>query len=441
MRAEPPPGAAARLLEHGQAHLVEHARGLPPREAEAFLAEAAAAPWTEMRAAVRSGPPRVPPELRPPVTLTLRRQQAVGGLRGRLAREGRRLLEDGRVAALLLAGGQGSRLGIDGPKGAFVLGPTPDRTLYAVLGERVARASREAKREIPLVVLTAPDTDAATRAAFESGERFGLAPHQARCVVQGTLPVLDADGRALLESPGRLLRAPDGHGGALPALLAAGVLDELLLRGVTVLVTFQVDNPLARPLDPVMLGWMLERRAQALGKAVRKAAPGERVGVYARDLEGRTRIVEYSELAGVGGAEALVLGSVAVHAFDLPWLARLARERPAALPLHAARKSVTAFDPVAGAALQRDGVKLERFLFDVLPHAPTAEVLEVDRAREFAPIKNAAGADSPDTARALVTAEVRRWYRARRQPEPADAGLYPLILDGDEGDEAEGGDG
>lgn len=423
------PGLLDRLRAAGQGHLVEQALALDAPLGQVLLDEAAAEPWEHLRRAALEGATPPPPELRPPACLTLRRQQAVGGLRTRLAGVGRRLLAEGRVATLLLAGGQGSRLGHPGAKGTFVLGPRPDRTLYAVLAERVARASRDAGRPVPLVVLTSPATDAETRAAFAAPGRHGLEPGQVEVVQQRTLPVLDTAGRALLAAPGALLRAPDGHGGALGALEAAGTLQRLLAQGVEVLTTFQVDNPLGRPLDPVMLGWMRERSLQVLGKAVRRASPEERVGMFARDLDGRLRVVEYSELEGLPAARELALGSIALHALDLAWLASLPLADPGFLPLHPARKRVEAFDPAHGGLRPQEALKQERFLFDIFPLAVRAEVQEVDRAREFAPVKNASGADSPDTARALVEAEVRRWHAERGLAVQEPPCLEPLVVD------------
>lgn len=419
----------SRLAAAGQQGLLDHAASLEPAAARALLVEAGQEPWETLRQAVLAGAPAAPPELRPPACLTRRRQQAVGGLRPRLAGLGREWLAQGRVATVMLAGGQGTRLGHPGAKGTFVLGPRPDRTLYAVLAERVARASREAGWPVPLVVLTSPATDDETRSAFRDPTRFGLQAQQVDIVVQRTLPVLDGAGVALLEAPGRLLRAPDGHGGALGALEAAGTLARLQAQGVQVLTTFQVDNPLARPLDPVMLGWMRERSLQVLGKAVRRASPQERVGMFARDLAGRLRVVEYTELEGLPAASELAMGSIALHALDLGWLRSLPLGDPAFLPLHPARKRVTALDPATGAARTLEAVKCERFLFDVFPHAGRAEVQEVDRAREFAPVKNASGADSPETACALVEAEVRRWHAERGLPVGEPPALEPLVLD------------
>lgn len=425
------------LSDAGQGHLVAHAETLPADAREAFLAEAAAEPWEELRAALENGSRRVP-ELRPPQALTFGRQANEPELVKRLERMGLGLLAGGRVATLLLAGGQGTRLGVDGPKGNVVFGPEDDRTLYRIHAERIAAMSRRVGRAIPLYVLVSEATEQATRAAFEDAAAWGLEPDQVRFLVQGTLPCLDEDGRGLLAAPGVLARAPDGHGGAYHALVEAGVIDALAAQEVDVLTTFQVDNPLGRGVDPVMLGWMVERRLQAIGKAVRKATPDEKVGVFARDLKGRTRIVEYTELPPASAQEPgeameapLVMGSIAIHGFAVQWLKRLADEG-LRLPLHTARKRVPHLGE-EGALVQPEAPnawKLERFIFDLFPEADRAEVHEVRREWEFAPVKNAEGVDSLTTARVLVESEVRRWHTARGLDVAEPVALRPLEMDG-----------
>jgi UDP-N-acetylglucosamine pyrophosphorylase len=185
----------------------------------------------------------------------------------------------------------------------------------------------------------------------------------------------------------------------------------------------------------VFLGWTLERRAAAAGKAVRKATPDERVGVFGRDLEGRVHVLEYSE-APPGGVPDLVLGSIAIHLLSVSWLRSLLAHPAFGLPLHRARKKVPCLAPDGRAVVPAapNAWKLERFLFDAFPHAPRFAIQEVDRAREFAPVKNADGADSPATARALVTAEVLRWHRASgAHPPSPEPSLRPLELDAPDG--------
>jgi UDP-N-acetylglucosamine/UDP-N-acetylgalactosamine diphosphorylase len=425
---------AARLRQAGQAHLLDHAATLDAERRAAFLDEVALVPWERLAAALQGeGAPR-PPDLRPPEALTLRRQANEPGIARRLGDLGRALLGAGRVGLVLLAGGQGTRLGFPGPKGTFVLGPEADRSLYAILFERVAATARRAGRDVPVVVLVSRDTEEGTRAHLEAGGWFGLSPERVRFVRQGEMPAVDDDGRALLAGPGRLALAPDGHGGLVEAMHRAGAFTWLAEQGVEVLATAQVDNPLVRPLDPVFLGWLVERQAVAAGKAVRKCTPGEKVGVFARGLDGRVRIVEYSELPE-DGAPDLVLGSIAVHLFSVPWIARLLADPGFALPWHRARKKVAHLGPDGRIVTpeQPNAVKLEQFLFDLLPMAPRVAVQEVDRQREFAPVKNASGEDCPDTARSLVAAEIARWHRAAGREPPAGApSLRPLVADGPE---------
>ncbi len=420
-----------RLLATGQEHLVLHAETLDGVARAAFQADLLEIPWERVAHAFRHPAGGVPPDLRPPECLTWRRQQNEAGFARRLAEGGRALLAAGRVATVLLAGGQGTRLGFPGPKGTFVLGPGPDRTLYAVLLERVLAASRAAGRAIPLVLLVSRETEAPTRAALEAAAWHGLDPALVRIVRQGELPALDAEGRALLSGPGRLALSPDGHGGLVEALRRSGTFEWLARLGIECLTTHQVDNPLGRALDPVFLGWLLDRRAVAGGKAVRKRDPGEKVGMYARGVDGRVRIVEYSEITPEAAAE-LRLGSIAIHAFSLAWLRERLEEPGFTLPFHHARKKVPSWTAERGlvAPERENAVKLEQFLFDLLPLAPRVAVHEVDRAREFAPLKNATGPDSPDTCRAAVAAEVARWYRMAGREPPETPSLRPLEADG-----------
>lgn len=426
-----PSALSGRLESTGQAHLLRHAATLPATARAAFEAELAGIPWERVAAAFKTPPGAVPPDLRPPESLTWRRQQNEAGFARRLAAQGSALLAAGRVATVLLAGGQGTRLGFPGPKGTYVLGPEPDRTLYAVLLERVLAVSRAAGRPVPLVLLVSRETEHATRAALEAAGWHGLDPALVRIVRQGELPALDAEGRALLAGPGRLALSPDGHGGLVEALRLSGTFDWLAGLGIECVTTHQVDNPLGRALDPVFLGWLLDRRAVAAGKAVRKRDPGEKVGMFARGVDGRVRIVEYSEITPAAAAE-LQLGSIAIHAFSLAWLRRQLEDPAFTLPFHHARKKVACWTEETGLVTpeRENAVKLEQFLFDLLPLAPRVAVHEVDRAREFAPIKNATGDDSPETCRAAVAAEIARWHRAAGVPAPTIASLRPLVADG-----------
>jgi len=340
-------------------------------------------------------------------------------------RAGEAELRAGRVGYVLVAGGQASRLRWGGPKGTFPIGPRSDRTLFRVLAERVVRAGRRHGAVPPFAVTTSPGTDAATREAFSRDGGYGLPPSAPSFASQRELPALDDAGRLLLAAPDRLFTSPDGHGGAV--LAASALLAAWRRRGVRVVGTFQVDDPLLPVVDPVFLGRLLLGGAPVATKVVRKRDPGERVGVVVL-ASGRPRVVEYSELATERAAArrpdgelALRLGSIAVHLFDLEFLLEALAE---GLPWHAASRDALCLD-ARGVPVPRPARKFERFLFDLFPRAPSIAVVEVRREREYAPLKQAEGPDAAADVRAALDREYRRWYAEARRAPP---GAGPLEL-------------
>jgi UDP-N-acetylglucosamine/UDP-N-acetylgalactosamine diphosphorylase len=359
----------------------------------------------------------------PPTVLTLaersRRAEA-------LAAAGDDAYRRGRVGVLMVAGGEGTRLGFAGPKGCFPLTPHSRKSIYQLQAEKVVSLSRRVGRAVPFLVLTSPATDAETRAFFEQNARFGLAHDQLRIFVQGTVQSLDPEGRPLLAAPDTPLTSPDGHGGAFGALARSGQLDRLRGDGIEQLVYVQVDNVLAPVDDPVLVGLAVSETADVVTKVLEKAHPDERVGHLVR-LAGRDRVVEYTELSpeqtrapGPDGEPLLRWGAPAMHSFAVSFLAGLV-ERGFRLPLHRSAKPVRAW--VDGDVREVRGWKLERFIFDLLPEAERSVALEIDRTAEFAPVKNAEGADSPGTAVELVSDEHARWLEAAgvRVELPPDA--------------------
>jgi UDP-N-acetylglucosamine/UDP-N-acetylgalactosamine diphosphorylase len=236
---------------------------------------------------------------------------------------------------------------------------------------------------------------------------------------------MGTDARALLEAPGVLATAPDGHGGAFEALARAGLLEEMRERGVDAICSFQVDNPLARPLDPVMLGWMVERRAQVVGKAVRKRSPDERVGVFARDLRGRHRIVEYTEIPDGGLPPDVDLGSIAVGAYGVAFLDDLWRQG-LRLPLHRAKKKAPYLDRDGRRVepAEPNAIKLERFVFERAstprPASPSPDPPTCDRCVSSSTASSASRAALEDL-RSRAQDDAWMWtlstHRAEEQPE------------------------
>jgi UDP-N-acetylglucosamine/UDP-N-acetylgalactosamine diphosphorylase len=282
--------------------------------------------------------------------------------------------------------------------------------------------------------MTSPATDGETRRFFAAHDRFGLGAGQLRVFVQGTVPSTDRAGRALLAEPGRLLENPDGHGGVLAALAASGQLARLRAEGIAQLVYVQVDNVLARFDDAALVGLAVSEEADVVTKVLEKRDPDEKVGHFVR-VGGRDRIVEYTELSAeqararaADGTLVYRWGSPALHCWSVSFLARLV-ERGEGLPLHRSAKPLTAW--IDGAPRRIDGWKYERFVFDLLPAAERSLGLEIVREEEFAPVKDADGADSPATARELAHRAYVRWLEAAgvsvALPPGARVEISPLL--------------
>jgi UDP-N-acetylglucosamine/UDP-N-acetylgalactosamine diphosphorylase len=332
------------------------------------------------------------------------------------------LLRQGKVACILVAGGQGTRLGFDPPKGMFPLGPVSERTLFDWLcGQVAARASR-AGASIPYLVMTSEATDADTRRYFRERDFLGLDPEQVFFFRQRSLPAVDDKRpRLLLDRPGRLSTSPDGHGGMLNALHTSGLLEQMADRGIEHFYYHQVDNPTAIVCDPAFLGLHLRHNADVTTKVVAKAFPQEKMGVVT-SIDRRNEITEYSDLSDEqksatlpDGTLKLWAGNTAIHVFRLGFLQDLVARR-IELPFHVAHKPVPFVDEegrrIEPGPTENTAHKFEQFIFDVLPDAGVALVVEGDRSREFNPVKNREGNDSPETSRAALLRIHREWLTA-----------------------------
>jgi UDP-N-acetylglucosamine/UDP-N-acetylgalactosamine diphosphorylase len=397
------------LARHGQEHLLVGLSELDPDVRSRFLERLGNIDWGELE---RVAEPLALDAAEPPAVITLAER---AGRAGTLRSAGEPAYREGRVGVLVVAGGEGTRLGFDGPKGCFSLAPLSGKSIYQLQAEKVLALSRRVASNVPLLVLTSPATDAQTRDFFAAHDDFGLAPGQARFFVQGTVPSLDETGRALLEAPALLLENPDGHGGAFVALAESGELARLRRDGVTHLVYIQVDNVLAPADDPELVGLAVAEQADVVTKVLAKAHPDEKVGHLVR-VGGRDRVVEYTELTpqqmrakGPDGELILRWGSPAMHCWSIDFLARLV-ERGFRPPLHRSRKPLRAW--IDGAEREVTGWKHERFVFDLIPEADRSLALEIERTAEFAPVKEAEGDDSPVTAVELMHREHVRWLEA-----------------------------
>ncbi len=336
---------------------------------------------------------------------------------------GEELLRAGQVAMILVAGGLGTRLGFDQPKGLFELGPISKRTLFQILIELLLAAGRRYGVRIPLYVMTSPATDDVTRRFLAEHNWFGIPAADARIFRQATMwAVDDRFERILLESPGSLFLGPDGHGGMLAALAMSGCLADMQRRGITQIFYGQIDNPLLQVCDELFLGSHLLAGSEMTTQVVKKRDPLERVGNVVA-IDGKVQVIEYSDLpeefarrTNADGSLKLWAGNLAVHAFDVAFLARAAAQK-GALPFHLAKKKVP-FVGEGGEMIETDRpntIRFERFIFDLLPLAKQALVVEVDPAEAFAPVKNSDDepTDNPRLAKEAMMAQARRSLRAR----------------------------
>ena len=321
-------------------------------------------------------------------------------------RVGSEALAAGTVAVALVAGGQGSRLGFDHPKGMYPIGPISGDSLFDILLGKVVATGQMFDAQIPVYLMTSPATDEETGRYLEESQYFGMPPEDVKLFCQGTFPAVDAaTGELLLATKGELFLSPDGHGGMLAALARSGALEDMQQRGIKHLFYFQVDNPLATVCDPGLIGHHILASSEYTLQVVAKQQSEDKVGNVV-ELEGKTRIIEYSDLPEEAanlrnddGSLKLWAGSIAVHIFDVDFLCRTA-ESENSLPVHVARKKVPFVDADGH---QRDpeqpnAIKFEQFIFDLLPYAAEAITVEVDPARAFAPLKNGPGS-ATDTAK------------------------------------------
>lgn len=330
---------------------------------------------------------------------------------------GRELLKAGKVGAFLVAGGQGTRLGYEGPKGEFPVTPVKNKPLFQVFAEQLLAHGRDAGKSVAWYVMTSDANDAATRAFFKKNNSFGIPESDIVFFQQGMMPAFSMDGTMLLAEKGSLALSPDGHGGSLRALEKSGALADMRKRGIEHLSYFQVDNPLVHVIDPLFLGLHDLTGSEMSSKTIPKAGPLEKVGNFVIG-EGTLQVIEYSDLpdelakqTNPDGSLRFNAGSIAIHALRVSFVERLNHGGRLSLPWHRAEKKVPYVDE-RGNAVKPDkpnAVKLEQFVFDAIPLAKNPIVYTTDRAEEFSPVKNAEGVDSPATCRRDQVRRAARW--------------------------------
>jgi len=354
------------------------------------------------------------------------------------------LIAQGKVCAFTVAGGQGTRLGYDGPKGCYPAGAVSNKPLFACLAEWITAArkrfasSSTNQASIPWYIMTSPINHDATVAYFKQHNHFGLPAADVMFFPQGVMPSLALpDGKLLLAEPHRIAVNPDGHGGSLKALHTSGALADMRQRGIEHISYVQVDNPLVRVIDPVFIGLHAtaeDSSAEMSSKMIPKAYPEEKLGVLCT-VNNRTAVIEYSDLPDSlanerrdDGVLRYNAGNTAVHILSVAFVEKLNTSADFALPYHRAIKKVPYIDLNTSKPVDPEkpnAVKLETFVFDALPLAQRSIVLETLRQDEFAPIKNAEGNDSPESSRRIQTNRAAAWLSLAGLTVPTNAASEP----------------
>ncbi|NOY79048.1 MAG: UDPGP type 1 family protein [Calditrichaeota bacterium] len=372
-------------------------------------------------------PRRFDGELEPPQTIPIPKTKAEIARAREAKKIGEEALRSGKVGLILVAGGQGTRLGYPGPKGMFPITPVKNKSLFQWHAEKIRALEKRYGVELPWYIMTSESNDQPTREFFEANNYFGLKASQIVFFVQDMLPAVDKEGRILLDEKGHVFTSPNGHGGTLLALYESGALEDMKRRGVEQLFYFQVDNVLVKIADPIFLGYHIQQNAEMSSKVVPKRDPFEKLGVIGI-YNGKLSVVEYSDLSeedmlarNPDGTLKYNAGSIAIHFFRRDFL-EAETEKGFKLPYHVAHKKIPYLDET-GRRIEPDapnGYKFETFIFDALRDTTSSVVMEVVREEEFSPVKNKEGEDSPQTARRDLTDLFGRWLEKAGVKIPRD---------------------
>lgn len=394
--------AKAYLDERGQSHLLRYYDELSVEEREQLLADIEFTNFNiinniEKQAEKKLG--KITP-LSSSVTVQEARRRKI-----QFEAVGLNMLAEGRVGAVLLAGGQGSRLGYDGPKGTFNIGVTRELTIFEQLMRNVFDVTSKTGRCFPLFIMTSTVNDGQTREFFRSRNYFGYPRDLIHFFIQDVAPACDYNGKVFLDEKHRVSLAPNGNGGWYSSLVNNGLARVLERDNIEWLNVFGVDNVLQKICDPAFIGATIIKRCRCGAKVVKKASPDEKVGVLCLE-DGKPSIVEYFEMPDnlkyKTKKDELVYryGVILNYLFNVHDLNQTLSGK---LPYHVANKSLAHIeDGVRVKPDQPCGYKFETLVVDMVKLMGSCLAYEVEREREFAPVKNATGTDSVETARELL---------------------------------------
>ena len=319
---------------------------------------------------------------------------------------GKKEIEQGKYAVVTMAGGQGTRLGYVAPKGTFKIGGGVEKSLFEALSDTIKEARNKFNAKIPWYIMTSRENNNATEKFFEKNDFFGMPYEDVKFFKQGELPMLDTEGKLMLDETGIIKLAADGHGGVFESLVKNGYLEDMKKRGIEWVFISGVDNVLAGLVDPIAVGLAITEGTLATGKSVVKRSPSENVGVFCK-RNGKPYVIEYTEIteemANAKDANGELLygeSHILTNLFNIKALENIAQNK---LPYHKAFKKAKYMD-ANGEIIKPEkpnAYKYEAFIFDAFESLNSMSILRVKREDEFAPLKNAEGEDSPNTATQL----------------------------------------
>ena len=331
---------------------------------------------------------------------------------------GESAIKAGKASVVTVAGGLGTRLGANRPKGTLTISPIMGKSIFQLHAEKILANMKRYDTVIPWYIMTSVNNDKMTRKFFEENHFFGLNTRDVSFFTQGVLPVIDFNGKLLMDSKSNIVTSPNGHGGTLSALRKKGILSSMKERGIKHIFYHQVDNVLIKIVDPIYLGYHISEGTKMSPKVVQKTNPEEKVGIIGiRD--GHLDTIEYSELGdeekqarNPDGTLKFGMGSPAIYLLDVDFVEKI-NEGSITLPYHEAVKKVPCIGEDGNKVnpVENNAVKFEMFIFDALKHAGKSIIMEVVREDEFSPIKNEKGESSPDTARQNMINLFGRWLR------------------------------
>lgn len=391
------------LLEaQGQTHLKPHIDSLSSAEQEVLLRQLEALDYSVLHPETADTKRGVFAPLR---AVTLNEIEAQ---RAQFTEIGFRAIREGKVGAVLLAGGQGSRLGYEHPKGTFNIGETRELYIFECLIRNLLRVTEEAGTLIPLFIMTSEENDAETRRFFAAHDCFGYSSRHITFFVQEQLPTVDLNGKLMLADRTRIATAPNGNGGWFASMAGAGLLNPIRESGIEWLNVFAVDNVLQSIADPCFIGAVIASGKVSGAKVVAKASPEEKVGVLCLE-DGRPSIVEYFEMTDEMRTRRESDGTLSYnYGVILNYLFRTDRLNDTLdceMPLHRACKPIKYLSADGRTVImpeEPNAYKFETLALDMVRMQESCLAFEVDRSKEFAPVKNSAGVDSVETARALL---------------------------------------